>query len=77
MLSSNELYYFNAALDGREIYAVEPMENLFNQLEGANIKEDLIKKNLINEDGSINTLSFIIIDRLRRYKSADTRRISV
>lgn len=49
MLSSNELYYFNAALDGREIYAVEPMENLFNQLEGANIKEDLIKKNLISK----------------------------
>lgn len=72
MLSSNELYYFNAALDGREIYAVELMENLFNQLEGPNTKEDLIKKNLINEDGSINTLSFIIIDRLRRYKSADS-----
>ncbi|MBD7910560.1 DUF5081 family protein [Clostridium cibarium] len=71
MISVNELYYLNRALDGKNIYGITPYNGEKLELFGASkIKENLIKEKILNKDGSINDLSFLILRNLEKYKKA-------
>ena len=71
MLSVGELYYLNKALDGKEIYGVNPSgEILFRN--SKTVIESLIEKEILKEDGSLNELSFMITRNLEQYKKASS-----
>ncbi|NMM65851.1 DUF5081 family protein [Clostridium sp. P21] len=71
MINSNELYYLNRALDGMEIYGVDPMENMINTLgSGKTARESLIEKNILTKEGKINEASYLLIEGLEKYKKA-------
>ncbi|WPC42617.1 DUF5081 family protein [Clostridium sp. JS66] len=71
MINSNELYYLNRALDGMEIYGVDPVENIVNTLgSGKTAKESLIEKNILTKEGKINERSYLLIEGLEKYKKA-------
>lgn len=71
MISISELYYLNRALDGKKIYGINPKNNNNVELFGTSkIKENLIKENILDEDGSINDLSFLILRNLEKYKKS-------
>lgn len=71
MISVNELYYLNRALDGKSIYGIPFEVNEKIDLFGASkAKQNLIKENILDKDGSINDLSFLILVNLREYKRA-------
>lgn len=66
MLNINEIYYLNRALDGKKIYGLDNREYLTSDLK--NIEKSLIKKNFLQENGSLNKLSFIVIKNLKEFK---------
>lgn len=71
MLNARELYYLNGALDGKNIYGINPVETLINDQESNDSpKDSLIKKELLKNQGGLNEKSFKIIRNLEKYKNA-------
>ncbi|SFD27957.1 DUF5081 family protein [Clostridium uliginosum] len=71
MLSASELYYLNSALDGTNIYGINPIETLINNQECEDSpKESLIMKDILKSHGELNEKSFRIIRNLEKYKNA-------
>ncbi|MGE5628794.1 MAG: DUF5081 family protein [Solirubrobacterales bacterium] len=71
MLNARELYYLNSALDGADIYGVNPINTLMNKHEYEDsAKESLIRKSILKSQGGLNEKSFKIIRNLEKYKNA-------
>lgn len=71
MLSASELYYLNSALDGTNIYGINPIETLINNQKCEDSpKKSLIMKNILKPQGELNEKSFRIIRNLEKYKNA-------
>jgi hypothetical protein len=71
MISTRELYYLNRALDGKKIYGINPQDdNEFELFGSEKVKENLIEEKILNKDGSINDLSFLILKNLEKYKKS-------
>lgn len=68
MITANELYYLNRALDGKEIYGIKP-KILINE-NNNDIVESLKAKKIIDNDKKLNDFSFIILKNLEKYKDA-------
>ena len=68
MITANELYYLNRALDGKEIYGIKP-KILINK-NNNDIVESLKAKKIIDNDKKLNDFSFIILKNLEKYKDA-------
>ncbi len=66
MINSNELYYLNNALDGDDIYGIA--SNRVFDIK-ATIKS-LKEKQIINENGELNDLSYLILKNLEQYKKS-------
>lgn len=70
MLSKGEIYLLNEALDGHEIYGLPKDKVMFLQEDEQDVLQSLIEKEIINDDNSINKLSYLIIKNLEKYKKA-------
>lgn len=68
MITANELYYLNRALDGKEIYGIKP-KILINE-NNNDIVKSLKAKKIIDNDKKLNDFSFIILKNLEKYKDA-------
>ena len=66
MISSNEFYYLNKMLDGKEIYGIVNKEN--GGIE--NSKQTLIQKRILDKDGKLTKLASDIVKNLDKYKRA-------
>lgn len=72
MISCDELYYLNKALDGKEIYGISPVENIEDAgSHNIKAKESLIAKKVIDDNGRINYVSYIVLESLEKYKKAE------
>lgn len=72
MISANELYYLNGALDGEKIYGINPIQNLIQSVEDdRSPAETLMEKNILEDDQTLNEKSYLIIDHLEQYKEAE------
>lgn len=71
MLTVDEIYYLNKALDGKKIYGINKNFDITGEKdkEGKIIK-NLIEEKILNEDGSLNELSYQIIRNIEQYKNA-------
>lgn len=74
MLKKTELYYLNKALPKRQIYGFDIKEIKTRMLDSKesleDIKNGLIKKGYLNENGELNQISFNIITSLEKYNNA-------
>lgn len=70
MLSKSEIYLLNEALDGEEIYGLPKDGVMFLKQNGSDAMQALIDKKIINEDGSVNETSYLIIKSLEKYKKS-------
>ena len=68
MLTIDEIYYLNKALDGKKIYGIN--KNINEEDKEQKIVNNLINQEILNQDGSLNQLSFHIIRSLEQYKNA-------
>lgn len=71
MFNAGELYYLNMALDGKDIYGINPVESMISGQENQDSPEEsLIKKNIITADEKLNFEAGKIINNLEKYKKA-------
>lgn len=66
MITADELYYLNRALNGDRIYGIKP-QVLGNGSE--DVIKSLKKKQMIDDDEKLNDFSFIILKNLEQYKA--------
>ena len=59
------------ALDGKEIYGINPASELLAK-KSINEIESLYEKDILKADGSLNELSYLIIRNLEQYKKASS-----
>lgn len=75
MLNENEIFYLNKALKDKEIFGFSYKDSVSKLLtSGKNsddIKNDLISKGYLEEDGQLNEISFQVIRNLDIYKKAN------
>lgn len=74
MLKADEIFYFNKALGGTNIYGFDFSNIIANMIRENKsteiIRNNLVNKGLLNTDGSLNNMSFNIIRNLEIYKSS-------
>ena len=74
MLKTDEIFYFNKALGGTNIYGFDfsnMMADMIKEKKSTEIiRNNLINKGLLNSDGSLNNISFNIIRNLEIYKNS-------
>ena len=71
MFNAGELYYLNMALDGKDIYGINPVESMISGQENEDSPEEsLIKKNIITADEKLSFEAGKIINNLEKYKNA-------
>lgn len=71
MITKNELYFLNRALDGEEIYGLPRGNDILASMRSMeNAKASLIEKSMLNTDESINDLTFLILRNLEIYKNS-------
>ena len=68
MITAEELYYLNKALDGDKIYGIKP-KLLINNNQSSIIKS-LKTKEMLDSDNKLNDFSYIILKNLEQYKAA-------
>lgn len=69
MLTCGEIYYLNKALDGKKIFNVSPIMDIFTN-SNSNIEKSLHEKGLLNEDYMINNKACEIIRLIDIFKSS-------
>ena len=67
MITAEEIYYLNRALNGEEIYGIKPKISLNNI---QNTISSLKVKKIIDENEKINDFSYLILRNLEQYKNA-------
>lgn len=71
MLKASEIYLFNEALDGKDIYGLDKeaalRENLYSEVKAL---DSLKEKMILNEDNTINACSYQLIKGLEKFKMA-------
>lgn len=71
MLTARELYYLNDILNNKNLLGIYRAESIIENMESEiTAEEELVKKNIINEDRSINETSFQLINKLEQYKNS-------
>ena len=68
MITSEELYYLNKALDGNEIYGIKP--EMLADYNKDNVVKSLIDKEILNNDEKLNDFTYLILKNLEQYKAA-------
>lgn len=69
MLTCGEIYYLNKALDGKKIFNVSPIMDIFTN-SNENIEKTLYEKGLLNEDHMINDKACEIIRLIDIFKKS-------
>ncbi|MGL5150387.1 MAG: DUF5081 family protein [Clostridium sp.] len=71
MLSANEIYLLNECLGGSNIYGIDKDIALNeNMLSERDVVESLREKKILNEDNTINGLSYLLIKNIEKFKKA-------
>lgn len=72
MLTSNEIYYLNTALEGEYVYGIDPLKAKAKEdISSKGAEKSLIEKRYLKEDGSVDNLGIIFLNHLHNYKNAD------
>ncbi|WP_411167603.1 DUF5081 family protein [Clostridium sp. MB05] len=73
MLKANEIYLLNEALDSKDIYGINKQTALEQEIHSKNKAIDTLKKKkIINDDNSMNEVSYHIIRNLDIFKKANS-----
>lgn len=71
MLTANEIYLLNESLDGNDIYGINKVEALKEKVVSQkNVLDSLKEKKILNDDNTINPLSYMLIKSLEKFKKA-------
>jgi uncharacterized protein YrzB (UPF0473 family) len=73
VLKANEIYLLNEALDSKDIYGINKQTALEQEIHSKNKAIDTLKKKkIINDDNSMNEVSYHIIRNLDIFKKANS-----